>query len=55
MKDKKNPFGYLLAGLVGAAAGAVAMLGFSRQIPKMMAKCCGGPEAKKATVKKRKK
>jgi len=63
MNDKKSPVGYLIAGLLGAAAGAAAMLGFSKQIPKMMEKCCegmkdkccGGPEAGKTSGKKRNK
>jgi len=65
MGDKKSPFGYLLAGLLGAIAGAASILSLSKLLPKMMekccggmkgSKCCGGPEGGKTTGgKKRKK
>ena len=62
MGDKKSPFGYLIEGLLGAAATAVSVVGLSRLMPRMMAnckgmmeKCCGGPEAGKTSGKKRKK
>jgi hypothetical protein len=65
MGDKKSPFGYLLAGLLGAIAGAASILGLSKMMPKMMEKCCGGMkgskccggghEAGKTSGKKRKK
>jgi len=37
MGDKKNPFGYLIAGLLAAAAVAASVIGLSRLIPRMMA------------------
>jgi len=53
--DKKSPFGYLIAGLLGAAAAAGSILGLSKLMPKMMEKCCKRPEAGKTSGKKRKK
>jgi hypothetical protein len=63
MGNKKGLFSYMLVGVLGAAAGAAAMLGFSRQIPALMekccaemkGKCCGEPEPKKPAARKRKK
>jgi len=55
MGDKKSPFGYLIAGLLGAAATAVSVVGLSKLMPKMMEKCCKSPEAGKTSGKKRKK
>jgi len=54
MSNKK---GFLLAGLLGALAGAASILGLSKLLPKMMekccgemkGKCCGGHEAEKTT------
>ncbi|MBU0629842.1 MAG: hypothetical protein KKC80_02855 [Candidatus Margulisbacteria bacterium] len=37
MGDKK---GYLIAGLLGAVAGAASLLGLAKIMPKMMEKCC---------------
>jgi hypothetical protein len=39
MGDKKGPLGYLIVGLLGAAAGAASIIGFSKMIPQMMADC----------------
>jgi len=59
-----NKKGYLLAGLLGALAGAASILGLSKIMPKMMEKCCGGMKDKccgghegggKTSGKKRKK
>jgi len=60
MADKKSPLGYLVAGLVGATAGAASILGLSKLMPKIMEKCCKGKcccgtEAGKTGGKKRKK
>jgi len=54
MDDKKSFFGYWIAGLLGAVAGAASMVGLSKLMPKMK-KCCEGPEAGKTSVNKRKK
>jgi hypothetical protein len=58
MNDKKNPFGYLVAGLVGA----VSALGLAKLIPTIKDKCCGsddqcccGHETPKPHTKKKKK
>ncbi len=39
MGNKKNPIGYIFAGLLGAIAGAVSMVGLGRLIPNMMVNC----------------
>ena len=39
MGDKKSPFGYLIAALLGAVAGATFVAGFFRFIPRMMDEC----------------
>lgn len=39
MADKRNSLGYLLAALVGAAAGIASVIGFFGIMPRMMANC----------------
>lgn len=39
MSNKQNPIGYIFAGLIGALAGAVSMIGLGKMIPNMMVNC----------------
>jgi hypothetical protein len=39
MGDNKNPFGYLIVGLLGAIAGAASMIRLSKLVPNMMVNC----------------
>jgi hypothetical protein len=39
MDNKKSVFGYIFAGILGAIAGAVSMIGLGKMIPNMMVNC----------------